>query len=296
MLKFTKLAIFFSTLLVLVSCEKIQVEQESREVFGAICSVNLYKDGTERLYEKIFNRLDEIDNQFNFKKQDSETAKVNKNAGNYVNVSDEFIQILQVSLLISKDFKYSFIDEKSIEIDKSHNKVKTEKGSILDFGDILKGYAVDEIVKILKQNKVKGATLTFDGMVYVFGTKKNKSPWMVEIKNPTNPNGISILSLTGLQNTAIVTHGTYEKLFTKSKYAKENEIQSVTVICNNAINAETLCNTFFIIGTDKAFDFAKDSSDSILVIIIKSDGKIFASKELKGYLGLMLDDYNISFR
>lgn len=293
MLKFTKLAIFFSTLLVLVSCEKIQVEQESREVFGAICSVNLYKDGTERLYEKIFNRLDEIDNQFNFKKQDSETAKVNKNAGNYVNVSDEFIQILQMTLSISNK---TGISNQSLEIDESHNKVKVEKGFILDFGDSLKGYAVDEIVKILKQNKIKGATLSFDGVVYVYGMKKDKSPWRVGIRNPSNPEGIPILSLTGLQNTTIVTHGTYENFFAENEYAKKNEIQSVTVIYDNAINADLLCNTFFTIGTERAFDFAKNSSDLMFVIIIKSDGKIYASKELKGYLGLMLNDYNISFR
>ena len=69
------------------------------QVLGTVCSINLYKDGSDSLYQMVFDRLDEIDSEFNLNNPDSELNKINNAAGvSEVQVGDDLALVLETAL------------------------------------------------------------------------------------------------------------------------------------------------------------------------------------------------------
>ena len=71
------------TLTVLFSgCSKKSVlPPQSKICMDTVCSINAFEDGTENLYNSIFEKLDSTEKKFSLTIPDSEICRVNKNAG-----------------------------------------------------------------------------------------------------------------------------------------------------------------------------------------------------------------------
>ncbi|MFH0839646.1 MAG: FAD:protein FMN transferase [Candidatus Omnitrophota bacterium] len=54
----------------------------------------------------------------------------------------------------------------------------------IDFGGIAKGYAVDEVAKILKRRGVKSAVINMGGEVYCVGSSAARKGWSIGIRDP----------------------------------------------------------------------------------------------------------------
>lgn len=320
--------IFFAifTVIFFVSCSSKGSQTQFN--FGTACSVNLFESGSKKNYRKIFTRLNEIEKKFSVNIPASCVSKINDSAGiNPVEVDDEFLYVLKKALEISEksggafdvsigklvklwgigmnhgkipskkeiDSALRFINWKNIAITDSENEKSVclaYKNSALDFGGIVKGYAADEIVKILQKNRIKRAVIDLGGNIYVYGTKKDKSEWFVGIKNPEDPDGNPVLGIKTDQ-TSVVTSGTYERflekdgqiyhhiLDTKNGYPVENGISSVTVICKSSILADALSTALFALGVEQGFELIKKLDTNISAIYIERNGKITASKELE---------------
>ena len=258
MVKMKMLFISAIAMLLLISCDKKQLEPESKEVFGSMCMVNLYESGTEKLYGKIFGRLEEIDNTFS-------------------------------------------TDEKSMESSSRVFQIGNETKKYTS----MKGFAIEETKEIAKKANVKCMIVNLNGKVFVQGNKSDKTPWRIGIKNPANPKGISIAVLTGINNTSVMTKAEFaDEMQSRKKYP------SVTVISPDSIFADTCSSYVFdMLNNDNSNETRRDSSieEKISdicerlrkmenkIVIVDADGRIFASKELEGYLGASLDDYEIVF-
>jgi len=263
------LLVIFMAFSILVSCEKKQKEQETREALGRICSVNLYEYGTEDLYEKIFNRLNEISKYK--EKAEKENEEYSDIAELYENSDKPYIQEM-------------------------------------NFSTAIKGYATEEVLRIIEQNEIKKATINIGGSVYIVGKKKDLSLWKIGIKNPFNPDGFPAMQLTGLHDIAIVTNTASENI--KKENFPKSDLLSVTVIGKDAILADAFGQTILKYAANtKSFtkfnnELLKNLSSisktypeiaSFQFILIEANGKIYASKSLEGYLSLMLNDYSIFF-
>lgn len=338
-----------------MSCEKRQREPESREALGTVCSVNLYESGTESKYGKIFARLDEIDALFNLSSPASDISRVNAARGAPVEVAPDFIKVLSEALEIARVTEGAFnpalgsvtelwrnakihtdripskteirnalahADFRKIRLDEQAGTVcMGDAEAKLDLNAIAKGFAADSIAEILAQGNVKGATVNLGGHIYVFGTKKDRSPWKLGIKNPNAPEGIPAVSISGLQDTAVVTSGIYDGFFTNGSgdknaggvffhhiidpatgFPADNGILSMTVVCRNAAAADALGTAFFVMGKEKSFAMMGEGAfDPVaggrpLAVSITNDARISASRGLEGYIGVVLNDYTISFR
>ncbi len=164
-----------------------------------------------------------------------------------------------------------------------------QKGMMLDFGSLGKGFACDEAVKILKKSGVTSALLDLGGSIYVLGKKSDGSDWKVGIKNPLGE-GVS-LSLK-VHDSAVVTSGCYERFFEeggkryghifdgKTGRPVENELASVTVVCESGLYADALSTALFVMGGSGAIDFWKANKNFGLVLIFK-DGSKWLSPDLE---------------
>ncbi|MCI1208979.1 MAG: FAD:protein FMN transferase [Treponema sp.] len=146
-----------------------------------------------------------------------------------------------------------------------------EKQMKLDLGGIVKGFAADELVFILKKNHVSRAILDLGGNIYMFGKKKDGEKWHVGIKDPENPAGPPAIILS-LGNSTIVTSGVYERFFIqdnkryhhmidpKTGYPAESGLDSTTVISESSILADALSTSIFVLGAEKGLQLVEGLS------------------------------------
>lgn len=219
------------------------------QLLGTFCTVNLYEDGSDSLYQLVFDRLDEIDSEFNLNNPDSELNKINNAAGvSEVQVGDDLALVLETALYYAQksdgafdptigplvrlwgintpDAKVpsqdeienalSLVDWKKVQLKKSNAKTTVfleQPGMILDLGGIAKGFAADQLCSILKEKKVRRALIDLGGNILVWGSKKDGTPWKVGIKNPCDQTLEPPVVLKVRGGMSVVTSGLYERYF-----------------------------------------------------------------------------------
>lgn len=172
---------------------------------GTAIKVTLYDSNREDILDKVFKKVIEIEDLVSINKDNTEIYNLNKNSGiKPVKLSDTSFNIIKKGLEYSEISKGEYdisigplvklwsiglpeakvptkkeIDEiikyigySDIEINNSKKEVYlSKKGMQLDLGSIAKGYAADEIVKLLKNEGVKKAIIDLGGNIYALGKK-----------------------------------------------------------------------------------------------------------------------------
>ncbi|MCM1322409.1 MAG: FAD:protein FMN transferase [Bacteroides sp.] len=160
------------------------------------------------------------------------------------------------------------VDYRFLHIDETCGTVFLEKeGMFLDAGGIAKGYAADELVKILRRRNIPRALIDLGGNIYAFGEKivgSTPSPWRVGIKNPLEPANPPIIAAE-LAGKTVVTSGIYERYFERggviyhhifdpaTGLPVRNNLASCTVIGESSMLADALATAVFVLGEEKGF-------------------------------------------
>lgn len=128
----------------------------------------------------------------------------------------------------------------------------------LDPGGIGKGYAVDHIVVLLRQQHVTAALISAGtSTIYAIGSPPGTSGWLVHVPDPAHPG--RILSTVALRNTSLSTSGCTEKFFIKdghrychilnpSTMSPVQNMLQTTVISPSATDSDALSTATFVMG------------------------------------------------
>lgn len=302
-------------------------DAQSKICMNTICSVNLFSDGTKNLYDEIFLRLDEIEKTFSPAFADSDVSRVNSAAGiSAVEVSDDFLKVFLEAKKISRISGGAFspvagalIDLWGVntagakipsadEIDSAKKLMNPDdvivsgnsiflrkRGMKISLGGIVKGFAADEICRILVLRGVKKAMINLGGNVYAFGEKNPGEKWSVGIRDPEMPDG-TLLKISA-SSVSVVTSGGYERFFERNgkKYhhifdlrtgfPSDSGVLSATVISSSSILCDALSTTFFILGVQETFSLLEkiraERNEKISVVLVCEYGSVFASADLK---------------
>lgn len=316
-----------------VSCREKVLPPQVHVCMDTVCSVNLYDDGTEKLYKEIFLRLDELEKQFSVTIPESYVSQLNRSAGSGpIQISKEMFDVLEVCRKVSDISGGAFditmnpviqlwgINTEKVRVPEQKEIIEAlekvgydrmhfaddgvrwailERGMGINLGAVAKGFAADEIVKVLEFHGVKKAVINLGGNIYCYGKKEDRKLWSVGIKNPKEPEGTPLLKVT-TDETSVVTSGNYERFFEqdgkryhhifdpKTGFPSDNSIASVTVICKNSTAADALSTACFVMGKGNAFFHLKDFENyfgtEIGLVFIMENGEIRASENLKGKL------------
>ena len=241
---------FFKILILtffMVSC----AEQEPFRIdfaLGTVCTVTLYDQGQNRVYNDIFSRIYEIENLMSVNIPSSDISRINAVAGIMpVQVHEDTFKVIEravyyaglsggafdptVGPLVSLwdiggqnqripsqneiEEALPLVNWRNIELNPSSRSVFLKRaGMALDLGSIAKGYAADEAVKVITKTGIKRALIDLGGNIVTFGIKKDRSPWRVGIQNPLSQRGavIGYVQITQPLST-VVTSGVYERSF-----------------------------------------------------------------------------------
>lgn len=338
MKKSKKFIIVIPLAVVLICLGIIKFNENSRECFkniflmDTIIDLKYYGKNSEKAMNESINKLREIDNNMSLSKSDSEMVKINNNAGKRsVKVNDGFLNVINKAIYYGrlsdgafdisirpvdklwgigtkneripkeKEIKENlkFVNYKNIETDNFNKTVfLRNKNMAIDLGGIAKGYAADELVKILKENNIKSGLINLGGNIYAYKKDKNDKPFNIGIQDPKEENG-QTFAIIKVKNKSVVTSGNYERYFIKNgkRYhhimdpktgaPSESGIISSTIISDKSIDGDALSTATFILGLKKGMELI-NSLSGVEAIFVTNDNKVYTSS------GLNNDNFKIT--
>jgi len=183
--------------------------------------------------------------------------------------------------------------EKLILDDKKQTVRFASEGMRLDLGGIAKGYAVDKAIEAMQKAGAIGGMVDIGGDLRCFGKPpKGKSKWSIGLQNPKpnkNTDESDLLLVLKLDNAAVATSGDYQQfvLIEGKRYshiinrrtgAGAHGLSSVTIIADNATDADALATAVSVMGTEKGLALIEKmpGTEAILITaqyqIMKTNG------------------------
>lgn len=330
------------TITLLVGCSKSKVPTEpiskTALVLGTVCTIKLYDSDDTAIIDKAIARLSELEDILSINKTGTELDKVNEMSGiEPVKVSADTLNVVKKGLEYSAlsngtmditvgplvklwgigtewaavpsqediDTAKNLINYKDVVIDEANSTIYLKNpGMIIDLGAIAKGYAADEVIKLLTDNGVKSAIVNLGGNIFVLGKKVDGSDWTVGIQNPENDGEPTIGSIT-VDNKSIVTSGVYERYFEEdgkkyhhilspeTGFPYENDILGVSIISNASIDGDSLSTTLFALGVEEGLKLI-ESIDGVEAIFVTKDHKLHMTKGFEEIFTLTNTDYSVA--
>jgi thiamine biosynthesis lipoprotein len=263
---------------------------------GSTYSIALYGYDRVRMEESADAAFDEVrrlDDLLSNYKPESEWSEVNRHAAEKpMKVSPEMFRLLSACVEYSRESEGAFdisvgplmkvwgfykgsghlphrpevlasltqVGYRHIHLDPGAQTVWFDRSGVeLDPGGIGKGYAVDRMVDVLKQNGVRIALVAGSGSsIYGIGAPPTEPKgWRVDIRDPRNPNKTS--AEVFLKDMSMSTSGSYEKFFRaegrtyahimdpRTGYPAQGSV-SVSVIAPRTIDSEAWAKPYFVNG------------------------------------------------
>ena len=232
---------------VLCGCRNLQKSSLSFQAMNTFVSVQTFGENSKNVNQKIKARLSELESLFSTTDSSSEIYKLN-HSSEKIQVSSETYSLLSYSVKMAEIFNGHFnpalfpvIREWGFTTGNYHvpsqekinfllkktdfsqiqffddNFVQLQDSMSVDFGSVAKGFASDEIVKILSENNILSALIDFGGNIIAFGEKPDSSFWRIGIKNPF---GGEVSLAVKVKNQMVITSGGYERFFTDENQKK----------------------------------------------------------------------------
>lgn len=179
----------------------------------------------------------------------------------------------------------------------------TKAGVKLDLGGIAKGYAAEEVKKIVEKNNIEHAFVNLGGNVLVIGDKPDGSPWKIGIQDPREGRG-NVMAIIDAVDLTIVTSGNYERYFEengklyhhiidpKTGYPAENNLLSVSIISQNSFDADALSTAIYVMGLERGMNFIEDIED-VDVMFITEELDVYLSSGLEDIVNINDSDFNL---
>jgi FAD:protein FMN transferase len=324
------LAAILFTLALLGSCAASPRElSRSGFVLGTACSIRIVGPGGEKLLDAAFARLAAIEDELTVNKAGSRIDALNAAAGREpVAVGADAMVILARDLDLSAwsdgafdpsvgplvklwgigtdharlpakaeiDAARRLIGWKDIVLDSAKGEVFLRRpGMALDLGSTTKGFAADEVARILRAGGAKKAVIDLGGNVLVIGSRPDGKPWRIGLQDPFSTERGSYLGIASLVDKTMVTSGVYERFFvdqasgkryhhildTKTGYPVDNGLMSVTVITPRSFDADGFTTTIFALGRERGMALAR--AKGVDAIVVDAGKKVYMTPGVSTY-------------
>ena len=292
-------------LLLLCGCNSGETENsETRFLLDTVCTVTA--DCGDDIINGAFSLCENLERTLSKTVTDSDVYKLNNTEG-FVSVSDGTLKTVERALYYSElsggkfditiapvsalwDFKNQVIPSRD-EISEAlqnvdYHSIEIKNGEIssgtkqIDLGGIAKGYIADRATEYLKENGAENALVNFGGNICMIGG------YNIGIQKPFDD---SVIASIALKDKCVVTSGIYERyiesdgkiyhhiLDPKTGYGAENELASVTVIGEKALDCDALSTVCMLLGTESGMDIINNTADTEAVFIDRENNITLSS-------------------
>jgi thiamine biosynthesis lipoprotein len=159
-------------------------------------------------------------------------------------------------------------------------------GMEIDLGGVGKEYAVDRAVRLLREEGIRAAVVSFSGDVRTIGSRGDGRPWKVGVVDPRNRHRCRF-AVRPLSDAGIATSGDYERGFVKDGVRYHHildartgwparGVASVTVVAATAFRAGCYATASFLLGPAEGLELLEDAED-VEGAVITEEGEILAT-------------------
>lgn len=311
-------------LILLAGCSNEKGVVESQEIsdsefiLGTIINIRIFDNGSEELIDLSFDRIRDIEAKMSRTLESSDIGRIN--LMNEARISDETFEVIKKGIMYGEmsqgkfnialgpitdlwmigtenaripeqeeiELALQYVDYKKIKL-LENNVVSVEPNMKLDLGGIAKGYAADEVERILVEHGVKSAIINLGGNIKVIGEKPDNTPFNIGIQNPVESRN-NYLAILKVSDKTVVTSGDYERFFVEdgnkyhhifdsgTGYPHVTDVASVTVISDSSIDADALSTILYLMDVKEGIELI-NRLDGVHCIYVTSDSKVYASDD-----------------
>ena len=278
-----------------LSATQLIRQEGSIDAMGSVTTVLAYGEDPARLHAAISDALNEmrrLDELLSNYKPHSEWSEMNRTAAQQpFHASEELFKLLEACIDYSRQSEGTFdisvgplmkvwgfykgsghlagnsavsaalerVGYKNIILDPEKRTVRfAQKGIELDPGGVGKGYAVDHMMDILRNDGVQSALVSAGGSsIYALGTPPEKDGWNINLMDPRKPT--EPIETVTLRDESLSTSGSYEKFFyadgkrwshimdPRTGYPSHG-VLSVSIIAPKTLDSEVWAKPYYILG------------------------------------------------
>jgi thiamine biosynthesis lipoprotein len=189
------------------------------------------------------------------------------------------------------------IGYRQLQIDSQKQLIrKAHSAGYIDLSSIAKGYGVDRVAALLEAKGIENYLVEIGGDMRLKGYNDAQQRWRIAVEEPT-PGVRRIERILNLTDKGLATSGDYRNFFERdgrryshiidplSGWPVKHPLASVTVIADDAMQADALATALLVLGPEKGYQLAQQQNLAALFITV--DGERFAEIEtpaLRGYL------------
>lgn len=173
----------------------------------------------------------------------------------------------------------------ALELDSGMLRARKHAPVHLDLCGIAKGYAVDRMADVLRQNGVPHALVTLDGELRAVGGQADGQPWAVAVESPETGRR-AVHSVVELQDLAVATSGDYRHYLqvgdarlahtmdTRRGAPVRNEVASVTVLARQCMHADAWATALLVAGPGEGLALAQRMGLEALWMLRRGNGLV----------------------
>lgn len=359
--RLTRFIVLIIAILMLTGCAAQTKNMHTKELFAlnTFLSLRAYGDTAQQALEMAINRIYEIENRMSITIEDSDVYKINTNAGiKPVAVYEDTFYVIKTALYYSELTKGKFditiypiarlwgigtdqarvpgmteiqqklplVNFRNVYLDEGNRTVfLSKKGMGIDLGGIAKGYAADEVIRILKEAGVEHAIINMGGSITTLGSRPDGSSWRIGVRNPRVQNGepehmaiieskdfevipqspqgsgasfaISILSAGDYERYILdvykETGRRYHHIFDPfTGFPADTGIIATTVVSRLAIEADAISTAMMVMGAEEGLSMI-EGIEGIEGLAITDDKKVLLTQGLIGHIEFTDSSYYI---
>jgi thiamine biosynthesis lipoprotein len=330
----TTLLIFF--LVLLVGCGYQKEVSFSGNTMGTTYHIKvvtgIFSHATG-LQKKIDGRLEEINKSMSTFRKDSEISRFNsiKHAGEKFMISNDFYNVMVVAKVLYEITGGAWdgtvkplvdlwgfgngkirhtLPEKSkikallsevgfdnIEISTDHYLIKKKALLSLDLASIAKGYGVDQVAALIRDNGIYDFLVEIGGEVFASGYRKDGNKWRIGINKPQENAPLNqVYKVIDIHDKGFATSGDYRNFFEvkhkrfshiidpRTGYPVDNGVVSVSILADTCTFADGLATAIMVLGDKKGIDLVNHLDNTECFIVTQNKNGALIDHYSKGFL------------
>lgn len=307
----------------ILSKNEMTYRNDSGNIFGTYYNIT-YRHGSD-LKQDIERVLNSVDNSLSPFNKNSIITAINNNEN--VLPDSMFLRVFSMAQHISKETDGAFditvaplvnawgfgfkrgIPTDSATIDSLRNYVgyttvnyengrivKSNPGTMLDCSAIAKGYACDEVARMLRGKGVTDFMVEIGGEVVTGGKNDKGAAWVIGINTPAEGASQNDLQeIIHISDKSIATSGNYRNfryegerkvahtIDPRTGYPVQHSLLSATVVADDCTTADALATAFMVMGREKAMEYCSKRSDIDVYLIFSDSVGDFATCSSEGF-------------
>lgn len=290
----------------------MELVERREEVLGSVIEIKVPKANSSIL-PLCFDELHRIDDTYSRFKANSALSKLNANLGVWQDVSEELLFLVSkaehfhtqtdgnfdITLKgaldnLGYDSKYSFkqkdlqinppsvSNQRGIFIDSSKQMILLTKE--IELGGLGKGYAQDQVAKILESNGVFHYYVNAGGDIYakrgISDAQGGNDPWVIILEHPDDPTlAIGTIELDCKSLAASAPNkrrwGNSHHLLNAKTLLPQMDVKAIFVLAKTGIEADAYATALFTAGFARGIELSKKLP--VEVLMASSQNKMFMS-------------------